>query len=251
VTRGEGLVHHHGQNWPLTAGTLHLIPCFCTCDYSCPGPFDLYYAAFTARLAGGNDLFTLWDFDFSVEAQPREKQLFRRLLEVHPDLPLVDYDPYKPAGQIFPARKDGLDINDTASAIEGTGILRQLLSAILRTAQPRTEAHGSAARRLEPVFDLIEKNLDKPIGLEEMAASTGLRPTYFSDLFHRTFGERPTVFVNRRRIEKAQLLLISSDLHIQEIAERCGFRNKPYFTRTFRKFAGEPPLRYRRTHQAF
>lgn len=251
VDGGEAFVRHHGRTWPLIPGTLHLIPCFTPCDYFCRAPFDLYYLSFTARLAGGRDLFTTGDLDFSLSAGSEGKRLFKRLLKLNPGMALTDYDPYKPTGQIVPQKKKDLSTNEAADTLESTGILRQLLSPFLRSIHPAPETGHTHARRFDPVFSFIEENLNRPVELNELAAITGMNPTYFSDLFHRTFGERPTVFINRRRIEKAQLLLLTTGLQIQEIADLCGFGGTPYFTRTFRQHTGETPTAYRRGHQSF
>lgn len=96
VDGGTAFVRHHGQTWALAPGTLHLIPCFIPCDYFCDEPFDLYYLSFTARLAGGCDLFTIRDFDFSVPDQNNAKKMFERLIELNPGMALVDFRRFSP-----------------------------------------------------------------------------------------------------------------------------------------------------------
>lgn len=244
-------MQHHGKTRPLTPGALHLIPCFTPCDYFCRSPFDLYYLSFTARLAGGRDLFTLGKPDYSRPAGTEGKRLFKRLLQLNPDRALIDYDPYQPVGRVIPPKKKDLSAEDAADALESTGLLRCLLSPFLRTLRPAPVAGPPQSRRFDPVFPFIEEHLSRIIELRELAALTGMNPTYFSDLFRRTFGERPTVFINRRRIEKAQLLLLTTELQVQEIADRCGFNSTPYFTRTFHRHTGETPSRYRKGRQSF
>jgi AraC-like DNA-binding protein len=251
VDSGTAFVRHHEKTWQLTSESLHLIPCFCTCDYFCEAPFSLYCLSFTARLAGGRDLFNLGQFEFNLSANTEDKTLFERLLNLNPDMALIDYNPYKPAGQIFPKPKKNLTAIDAATLLESAGILRQLLSPFLRTTRPSTQVEHTQVRRFDSVFSFIEGNLNHPIELRNLAAVIDMTPTYFSDLFHRTFGERPIVFINRRRVEKAQLLLLTTELQIQEVANLCGFSSTPYFTRTFRKYASESPLRYRKKHQSF
>lgn len=251
VDEGQAFVRHHGQTWTLPAGTLHLVPGFIPCDYFCHEPFDLYYLSFTARLTGGCDLFSLGKFDFSVPAGKSAKKLFERLIDLNPDRALLDYNPYKTTDQIFPPRKTSLTPNEIADEVESTGILRQLLSPILRTGRAASGTANTGVRRFDPVLFFIENHLDRPIELSELADIAGLRPTYFSDLFDRTFGERPSVFISRRRIEKAQTLLLTTDLQVQEIADRCGFCSTPHFTRTFQQYTGNSPLQYRKTHHSF
>ena len=79
-----------------------------------------------------------------------------------------------------------------------------------------------------------------------MADLIGLVPTCFSDLFHKTVGVRLSEFLNRRRIERAQLLLASTDLPVQEVAAQVGIRSPEYFSRLFRRQCGLSLRGYRK-----
>jgi AraC-like DNA-binding protein len=48
-----------------------------------------------------------------------------------------------------------------------------------------------------------------------------------------------------RRIDEAKRLLAASDRPIQAIAEACGFGDAFYFSRVFRKVAGQSPSAFR------
>jgi AraC-like DNA-binding protein len=55
----------------------------------------------------------------------------------------------------------------------------------------------------------------------------------------------PLQYVNRKKIEKAQLLLIIRNEPVKDIAYGLSFNNIPYFSCLFKKIIGVPPNVYR------
>ncbi len=68
---------------------------------------------------------------------------------------------------------------------------------------------------------------------------------YLSTLFHNEVGMTLTNYINEARVRQAILLLNTTSMPIQFIAEQCGFADANYFTRTFKKLQGMSPLQYR------
>lgn len=58
-------------------------------------------------------------------------------------------------------------------------------------------------------------------------------------------GQSPVDFINRKRIERAQFLLLGEKAPLKETAEEVGFQDVYYFSRIFRKITGISPARYR------
>ena len=56
-------------------------------------------------------------------------------------------------------------------------------------------------------------------------------------------------YINRLRVEKAQKLLMASELSIDEIAYQTGFESPKYFYRVFKSIAGESPANIRRKYK--
>ena len=50
------------------------------------------------------------------------------------------------------------------------------------------------------------------------------------------------------KIEKAQLLLVTEEMPIKEIAFQLSYEDHSYFNRLFKKITGETPQEYRRGH---
>ncbi len=72
-----------------------------------------------------------------------------------------------------------------------------------------------------------------------------LSPDYFSRRFRITFGVCPRVWLNRRRLEEAAVLLEQTDLPVYVIADQFGYAGPAQFIRQFRQVMGQPPRAYR------
>ncbi|MCX4161292.1 MULTISPECIES: AraC family transcriptional regulator [Paraburkholderia] len=99
--------------------------------------------------------------------------------------------------------------------------------------------------RLRRAIDFIEANLANPIGLAEVAASTGLTRMHFAAQFRSTTGYSPHAYLLQRRLEHAQKLLRSSEFSVLNIALSCGFSSHAHFTAVFKRAIGEPPNAWR------
>ncbi len=92
----------------------------------------------------------------------------------------------------------------------------------------------------------IEKHLDRPISVEELAELCQLSSAEFSRQFRGSFGAPPHKYMAGERIDEAKRLLRNTDWSIAEIALAVGFSNQAHFTASFRKIAETTPSCYRR-----
>jgi AraC family transcriptional regulator len=99
--------------------------------------------------------------------------------------------------------------------------------------------------RLKRVIDFIEVNIAEPITLPALAQSAGLTRMYFAAQFREATGLRPHDYVLRRRIERAQDMLLDSDITLMETAFSTGFQTQAHFTTVFKKMVGQPPHQWR------
>jgi AraC family transcriptional regulator len=100
--------------------------------------------------------------------------------------------------------------------------------------------------QIKRVLDYMESRLEDDIGLGELAAVAGMRPHYFCRAFRLSLGVPPYRFLINRRIERAKLLLSSTDTSITGIALSLGFANHAHFSTTFRRTVGRSPVAYRK-----
>jgi AraC-like DNA-binding protein len=126
------------------------------------------------------------------------------------------------------------------------------VAAILQPLQkPETQARermkgGLAPWQIRKVTSHIEANLDKSIKSGDLAALLDLNPCHFSRAFRNSFGDSPLEYVSRRRMERAQGLMLSTDAPLSQIALECGLADQAHFSRLFRRIVGESPRAWRR-----
>ena len=68
---------------------------------------------------------------------------------------------------------------------------------------------------------------------------------YFIRLFKDILGMSPLQYVIKKKVSRAQLLLMTEEISVKEVAYRLGFNDHSYFIRQFRKVTGVTPLEYR------
>lgn len=98
---------------------------------------------------------------------------------------------------------------------------------------------------IQKVTTQIESDLSSDLSLNSLASIFGVNPSYLSSLFKKETGVTLTEYVNKKRVERAKELLLSTNLQIQNISQRCGILDVNYFTKTFKKHTGLTPKKYR------
>ncbi|MDF2926445.1 MAG: hypothetical protein K0R57_5359 [Paenibacillaceae bacterium] len=92
----------------------------------------------------------------------------------------------------------------------------------------------------------MHEEVGYPYKLEELAASINYSVPYFSSMFKKATGKSFIQYLTDLRIEKAKLLLLTTDQKTFEIAEAIGLENYRSFNRVFKKETGLTPSDFRR-----
>jgi len=251
VLGGQAVVRHHGRKFILRPNQIHLVPPFTVHDCSCSNRLDHYHLHFVARMPTGIDLFSLLDCHYQLPAPAEARTLFKRLEAVYPDRKLPCFDPSQDEYKQFSApAQPATASGDALNGFEADGILRLLLSPFLRSAREHEGVHAKVNRQFLAIQEYIHANMRKPIALADLARVVELHPTYFSDQFKRAVGLRPLDYLMRRRIERAQYLLLTSHASVKEIADAVGVPDPAYFSRVFTKLCRMAPSEYRASHAA-
>lgn len=104
-------------------------------------------------------------------------------------------------------------------------------------------------RRLLKIFTLIEEEMGKPLSTEYLAETAGITPQYFCEIFKNATNQRPTEYINYRRLEKAKDLMLADPFRkISDIAKEVGFESGSYFATVFKKKEGLSPNEYRKLY---
>jgi AraC family transcriptional regulator len=105
-----------------------------------------------------------------------------------------------------------------------------------------------ARKELEKLTTYVEDNLDRPIGLAELAAVVNVSRFHFTRLFKRSTGSTASSFVEKCRIRRARTLIAETDLSLAQIAAETGFADQSHFTRRFHRHVGCTPAVFAREH---
>ena len=101
------------------------------------------------------------------------------------------------------------------------------------------------SRAVQKCVDYIEMHLDQKIRAADLAAVTGYTEYYLTHRFKAETGLCVNDYVKFAKIERAKILLKSTDQTVQEIAASLCFSTRNYFTRVFQEVTGQTPMEYR------
>lgn len=95
--------------------------------------------------------------------------------------------------------------------------------------------------KMRQVIMVMEQQYAHPWTLKELASIVYLSPSRFSEIFKRSVGMPPLVYLIQIRLERAVALLENGNMKITDIALECGFRTLTNFNRLFKKHVGVTP----------
>jgi AraC-like DNA-binding protein len=248
VKNGSGSILHNHKKYELKPNHLYLIPSFTLCNYTSETFLEHFYIHFIPQMTCGTDVFKLLEFRYELIATASDFSLFERLLDLNPGRRLENLDPNRYSKNNFvPHELPMKSLQQIAVSLETQGILLQLFARFIKNEdQKMTSIYPNSKIRL--AIEHIQAKLFKPVMLSELAGLCNLSNDYFSRLFLKTMGMRPIDYINRKRIEEAQLKLVTTNDPIEKIALELGLDNFSYFNRMFKKYSCTTPGEYRRMH---
>jgi AraC-like DNA-binding protein len=106
--------------------------------------------------------------------------------------------------------------------------------------------NGLSPCQIATVERYIEQKLHSAIQISTLAAVCRLSASYFTVAFKRSRGESPRVYLTRKRVARAQELMLATNQPLAHIAQDCGFCDQAHFSRIFRQSTGLTPNTWRR-----
>lgn len=148
--------------------------------------------------------------------------------------------------ELCTALRSALD-DERSSAEECLRRATEILRVPERVTPPIAQVRGGLCPwQIRKVTSHIEVNLDRPIRNEDLATIVRLNSCHFGRAFRNSFGESPHEYIIRRRVERAQGLMLSTDAPLSQIALDCGLADQAHLSRLFRRVVGESPRTWRR-----
>ena len=97
--------------------------------------------------------------------------------------------------------------------------------------------------------EMIDQNLSQPdLDVKFLTAQMAMSRTSLYNKVKELTGMGANDYINRRRIDKAIILLTQSDMSITEISEQVGFTYQRYFSTLFKEMKGMTPSQFRAQH---
>ena len=104
---------------------------------------------------------------------------------------------------------------------------------------------------MNSAITFIEQNFKRNISLEEVAAFAGFSRFYFSRSFNSFTGLTFVEYLNRRRLNVADEMLIHTRKPVAEVAKESGFRSLATFNRIFRQMHSCTPTKFRSIYGSY
>lgn len=129
-----------------------------------------------------------------------------------------------------------------------TAIVTELFAETLNQTHPEEE-QKKYAPYLRELKHYMDSHPDRPLKLEDLARHCHMSKYRICHEFSEAFGLPPIKYLNKKRMESAENLLLSTEKKVHEIALETGFENTNHFIRLFKKEYSATPQAYREAHQ--
>jgi len=135
-----------------------------------------------------------------------------------------------------------------ACAWECNGIMFRILNSIpyKNLSSDQAELRQKRDKRLEEMFEFVEKNYMHKIRLSDFAKEQNLSMSYLSHFFKDSMNQTFQDYVSSVRIQVASRLIATKSLRLTAASDLAGFSDYKYFVRDFRKHFGVSPEEYAR-----
>lgn len=219
VHRGCGEAISGSVHTPLLPEHIYLIPIGYHYDYRCAERFDHLYFHVSIPQATGLDLFSSCE---SILSQRISSAELARMIRLYHS-------------------------SDASDALMITCKLYEDIAAFVSQHHfsQQTPPHGYT-ELLQRLFPLIHEQLSSKLTIASLAAELNVSPSTLTKRFHRELGKTLGEYIDSMLFQRAQNLLIATEMSIGEISDLLEFCDQFYFSRFFKQHQGETPTAYRK-----
>jgi LacI family transcriptional regulator len=127
---------------------------------------------------------------------------------------------------------------------------RMLIPALGIVVRQSTDVTATADQHVARAVRYIREHVGDEFDVSDILRHVGISRTALDKRFLKALGHTPHEEIRRIRLKRARELLSETDLKLEIIAERCGFRHGEYLGAVFRNEFGQTPGEFR-TQQKF
>lgn len=246
IDEGFGQLFYAGETVILEKDFLYLIPSFTLCNYQCLEYLSQYYIHILEETPDGTSLFSSHQNIIKIPAGKSDLEHFKRILTLNPGRDLKRSSNPKDY-QKQPVIRNSQEMNNElpiSTFMETRGIILQLLSRFLTPEYYNFSNSKVIPSKIMESINYINANLSESLTVADLAEKAFQNTDYFSRVFQDHTGSRPLSYIQQKRIEKAQFLILTTDLSLSQIAGETGFESLSYFSRIFKNVTGQTPGSY-------
>lgn len=129
----------------------------------------------------------------------------------------------------------------TAAKAQILGLVSYLCRHYAERGELSTPAQDKRLTMVKTAMRYIQEHLAEELNIEIISAAAGFSKYYFCRGFKEVTGRTVVDYINFVRCGHARRLLVSGRYNVSEAAERSGFANLSYFTRTYKRYMGLLP----------
>lgn len=106
---------------------------------------------------------------------------------------------------------------------------------------------GTQNGHVMKMLGYIDTRLTEKLSLGEISSHVGLSNEYASALFKREVHKTVTDYITEQRLLLAKGMILGGEMSLAEVAERVGYENYNYFSRSFKSFFGISPMQMKQS----
>lgn len=110
----------------------------------------------------------------------------------------------------------------------------------------KSDGHFQGIAKIKQIADFVDRNYNKSFSSTDIEREFSLSYDHVNRLFKQRMGMGIIAYRNRLRIEKAKILLLTTEMSMEAISDEIGFYDKYYFSKFFKKTVGVSPTHFKR-----
>lgn len=246
IHEGTAKVHLPNQVLDLKIDHLYIIPPFTLHSYECHTYFSLFYIHIYENPSSSHSFFDDYIFPSELPASLLDEMAVKELYKINPERDLKEYDPSNYDNP--PTLMQSISLYSKSSisiVLETRGLLYFLCSRFLEKATSKNEITDG---RIRKIVRYIRTHIETPLSIDELSKMCYLSKDHFIRLFKKELQQTPIQYINKKKIERAQLKMITGRESVKDIVYQLSFENVSYFNRLFKRYTGVSPNQYRKMH---
>lgn len=139
----------------------------------------------------------------------------------------------------------------TEKSIQPTGgyLLKALTSYCqVMLLEANQHVHSRSENLYQGICIYVQENFHRDINRASIAERFNLSPNHLSRLFRQQGHMKFADYLTWVRLERAKFMLTRYEFRLQDVAQRCGFKDVNYFYRVFKQKTALTPSEYRQRY---